>query len=317
MSVRSVSLGRTGLQVSSLCLGTLNFGWRTEEGEAVRLIHQALDAGINFVDSASCFSRERSEEIVGRALAGRRERVVLAAKCYAHDRPEPNARGNGRRHLIATVEAQLMRLQTDHIDLYYIHPDRETPMEEALATLTDLVRAGKIRYIGLSHYRAWEVVEALAIAQRLRLAPVVAEQPFYHLLDRRTEWEMLPMARHFGLGVLPHSPLANGILTGRYRMGRPAPAGSRGEANRWPLEHPAFQSVLEAVERLLPLAEEVGLSLTRLALAWLRAQPGVTAPVIGPRTEAQLSELLDGLEDRLPDAIIRRVDEIVGPGQRA
>lgn len=315
MTIRYVSLGKAGVRVSTLCLGSLNFGWRTDGPEATQIIHRAMDGGITFIDAASCYAKERSEEIVGQALRGRRARAVLATKLYSLAGEGPNQQGNSRPYMIRRVEESLRRLQTDHIDLYLIHPDPETPLAETLRTLDDMVRAGKIRYYGLSHFRAAEVVETLWTCDRLGLEPPIAEQPLYHLLDRRAERELLPACRKFGLAITPHGPLANGLLTGKYSPGAPLPEGSRGAANRWPVDHPAFRPPLETAVQLRVLAEEAGLSLASLALAWLFQQPGVTAPVIGPRTAEQLDGYLQALAVNLPDQLCKRIDQIAPPGQ--
>lgn len=314
MGFQCRNLGKAGVQVSDCCLGALNFGWRTEAVEAERLIHGALAAGINFFDAASCYGREQAEEFVGRALLGRRHTVVLATKTYSLDSSEPNGRGNSRYRLIPLVEGCLRRLQTEWIDLLQVHPDLSTPLEETIRTLDQLVRAGKVRYYGFSHFPAWRIAEALWLCDRLGLEAPVSEQPSYHLLSRRAEVELLPALRHFGLALLPHGPLAGGLLTGKYRLGDEAPPGSRGAANRWPLEHAVFRPALEAVEGLRELAAELGMPMAHLALAWLRQQSGVTAPVIGPRTAAQLEAYLPAWEVTLSGEIMARLDHLVPPG---
>ncbi|HYG56800.1 MAG TPA: aldo/keto reductase, partial [Symbiobacteriaceae bacterium] len=292
MAIAYVKLGWAGVKVSSVCLGCMNFGWRTGEQDAIRMVHQALDAGINFLDTANVYGKGLSETIVGKALKGRRDQVVLATKVHGKMGDGPNDRGNNRFHILQQVDESLRRLQADHIDLYQIHrPDADTPVDETLRTLDDLVKAGKVRYFGLSTFPAWQIVEALWTSDRLGLERIVSEQPPYHLLDRRVEAEVLPLARKFGVAILPWSPLAGGMLTGKYRAGAPMPEDSRG-AHRWKEDEAWYQKRLATVEKLVPLAEEMGVSLTQFALAWVMHQPGVTSPILGPRTTEQLADNL-------------------------
>ncbi len=317
MSYRS--LGRTGVQVSPLCLGAMNFGDPTPEEESIRIIDAALDGGINFIDTANVYNRGESERIVGRALQqnGRRDDVVLATKAHGEMGPGPNERGNSRYHLMRACEDSLHRLQTDHIDLYQIHrPALEIPQDETLRALDDLVRSGKVRYIGCSTHPAWMVMEAIMVSERLGIARYVSEQPPYNLLDRRIENELVPLAQKYGLALLPWSPLAGGILAGRYNDPDAAPQGSR--LDRSGRESPFGQRVtrrgVEVARGLAPIAQEQGLTSSQLALLWCKDQPGITAPIIGPRTIAQLEDALGVLERSLDDETRARLDKLNGPG---
>jgi aryl-alcohol dehydrogenase-like predicted oxidoreductase len=315
------SLGRTGVKVSSLCLGCMMFGGRAGPEEFMRIIDRALDAGINVLDTANVYNRGRSEEIVGEALrrTGRRHQVILATKVHGvMDESDPNARGNSRRHIIAQCEASLRRLQTDYIDLYQIHrPQPDIPIDETLRALDDLVRAGKVRYIGTSTFAAWQVVEALWVSERYGLNRFVCEQPPYNLLDRRVERELLPMARTFGIAVIPWSPLAGGLLTGKYRRGMEPPEDSRFAAvDRNPLYRRRMnERIWDVIEGLEPIAADKGVTLSQFALAWCMAQPGVTSPIIGPRTLEQLEDNLKALEVRITDEDRARIDAVIPPGQ--
>ncbi len=309
-------LGRTGVRVSPLCLGTLNFGGPTSDEEAIRIVDAALDAGINFIDTADVYHGGRSEEAVGRALAGRRDRVVLATKVHGRTGDGPNDQGNSRLHILRACDESLRRLKTDHIDLYQVHrPSPEIPIEETLAALTDLVRAGKVRYIGCSTHPAWMVVEALAASERLGLARYVSEQPPYNLLDRRIENELLPMAVRFGLAILPWAPIAQGVLAGRYPAADALPADSR--AARQPdsiYSRRVTPRGIEAGRAFAALAHGHGLPPAQLALLWCKDQPGVTSPIVGPRTLEQLVDLLPVLGMSLTDEQRTACDAINPPG---
>jgi len=318
------TLGRTGVQVSPLCLGAMMFGaWgNPDHDDSVRIIHRALDAGVNFVDTADVYAQGESEEIVGRALAGRRDEVVLATKAHGQmgqrdGTQGANRQGNSRRWLVREVEDSLRRLQTDWIDLYQVHrPDPTVDTEETLSALTDLQRAGKIRYFGSSTFPAHEVVEGQWIAKERGLSRYVTEQPPYSILVRGVERDLLPVAQQHGMGVLPWSPLAGGWLTGRYRKGQEPPASSRAARipARFDLSLPDNQRKLEAADALAVLAEEAGLSLVHLALAFVLRHPAVTSPIIGPRTMEQLESQLGAVDVVLSDDVLDRIDEIVPPG---
>jgi aryl-alcohol dehydrogenase (NADP+) len=308
------TLGKTGIKVSPYCLGAMMFGaaGNPDHDEGVRIIHKALDAGINFIDTADAYSRGESEEIVGKALKGRRDNVVLATKAHLPMGDDPNQQGNSRRWLTREVEDSLRRLQTDHIDLYQIHrPAPDTDIEETLSALTDLMRAGKVRAIGSSTFPVSEIIEAQWIAERRGLARFRTEQPPYSILNRSIEREVLPACERYGMGAMVWSPLAMGMLTGRYRKGEPQP--DSGRARRFPRQM-SDERRLDAVEQLIPLAEEVGLPLTHMALAFVMAHPGVTSAIIGPRKMEHLDDLLAGSEVSLTDEVLDRIDEIVPPG---
>ncbi|MER7913254.1 aldo/keto reductase [Streptomyces sp. NPDC096068] len=313
-------LGRTGVRVSPLCLGTMMFGARgnTDHADAVRIIHKALDSGVNFVDTADVYSAGESETIVGKALAGgRRENVVLATKFHGGLGDDPNERGNSRRWIVREVENSLRRLGTDWIDLYQVHrPEPETDFDETLGALTDLVRQGKIRYIGTSTFEPSAIVEGQWTAERRGRERVVAEQPPYSLLARGIEREVLPVAQRYGLGVLTWSPLAGGWLSGRYRKGAEQPQSSRSDrqAVRFDIGSPENAAKLDAAEALAQLAEEAGLTLVQLALAFVLEHPAVTSAIIGPRTFEQLEAQLGADRIRLSRDVLDRIDKIVPPG---
>ena len=312
-------LGRTGVQVSPLCLGAMMFGaWgNPDHDDSIKVIHRALDAGINFVDTADVYSAGESEEIVGKALKGRRDSVVLATKVHGsmHE-TDPNMKGNSRRWIIQEVEHSLRRLQTDWIDLYQIHRwDPATDHDETLGALTDLQRAGKIRYLGSSTYPPSAIVEAQWVAEKRGLARFVTEQPPYSILVRGIETEVLPTAQRYGMGVIPWSPLAGGWLSGKYRKGSEM-TGHRAARMpaRYDLSLPGNQAKLELVEQLAQLAEQAGISLIHLALAFVIRHPAVTAAIVGPRTLEQLEGQLGAVDVHLSDEILDAIDAIVPPG---
>jgi aryl-alcohol dehydrogenase-like predicted oxidoreductase len=310
--MRYRSLGRTGIKVSPYALGAMMFGaiGNPDHEDSIRIIHKALDAGINFIDTADMYSRGESEEIVGEALKGRRDDIVLATKLYNPMGDDPNQRGNSRRWIMAEVENSLRRLQTDYIDLYQIHrPDPDTDIEETLSALSDLIHAGKVRAIGSSAMPASEMVEAQWVAERRGLERFRSEQPAYSILNRGIEAEVLPVAQRYGMGTLVWSPLAGGLLTGRIRLGQPT------DLRRATMfKHITDERRVGAVEQLIPLAAEAGMPITHLAMAFVIAHQGVTSAIIGPRTMEQLDDLLASVAVTLTDEIIDRIDEIVPPG---
>ena len=311
-------LGRTGVQVSPLCLGAMMFGeWgNPDHDDSIRIVHRALDAGINFVDTADVYSGGESEEIVGKALAGRRDEIVLATKVHGSMGDDPNRHGNSRRWIVHEVEASLRRLQTDWIDLYQVHrPEPGTDIDETLGALTDLVRQGKIRYLGSSTFQPSQIVEAQWTAERRGRERFACEQPPYSILVRGIEAEVLPVCERYGMGVIPWSPLAGGWLSGRFRKDGDA-TSRRAERlpQRYDLSIPENQRKLDAAEALARLAEEAGMPLVQLALAFVLRHPAVTAPIVGPRTMEQLEGLLGATEVTLPDEVLDRIDEIVPPG---
>jgi aryl-alcohol dehydrogenase-like predicted oxidoreductase len=306
------TLGRTGIKVSPYALGAMMFGaiGNPDHDDSIRIIHKALDAGINFVDTADMYSVGESEEIVGNALKGRRDSVVLATKVYNSMGDDPNQRGLSRRWIIAEVENSLRRLQTEYIDLYQIHrPDPTTDIEETLSALTDLVRSGKVRAIGSSTMPASDIVEAQGVCQRFGFERFRTEQPNYSILNRGIEREVLPVAQRYGMGTLVWSPLAQGLLTGRIRKGQQTDLR---RANYF--KHMSDERRIDAVEELIPMAEEAGIKLTHLAMAFAIAHPGVTSAIIGPRTMEQLDDLLAGADIVLSDDLLDKIDAIVPPG---
>lgn len=313
-------LGRTGVQVSQLTLGAMMFGaWgNPDHDESIRIIHRALDAGINVIDTADVYARGESEEIVGRAIKGRRDDVVLATKFHgAMSDDDPNQGGNSRRWIIRSVEDSLRRLQTDHIDLYQVHrPRPEIDIEDTLSALSDLVHAGKIRYVGTSTFLPSQIVDAQWVARDRRLERPATEQPPYSILAREVERDVLPTAEKFGLGVLPWSPLAGGWLSGRYRRGEAHGESSR--AARQPARHdpssPENKAKLEAVHALQELADQAGVSLIHLALGFVLKHPAISSAIIGPRTLEQLESQLGAEKIDLPADVLDRIDEIVPPG---
>jgi aryl-alcohol dehydrogenase-like predicted oxidoreductase len=313
-------LGRTGVEVSPLCLGAMMFGaWgNSDHDESIRIIHRALDAGINFIDTADVYSRGESEEIVGKALqSGRRESVVLATKVHGSMGDDPNERGSSRRWIVREIESSLRRLRTDWIDLYQIHrPEPDTDIDETLGALTDLVRAGKVRYIGSSTFPASRIVEAQWVAERRGRERFVCEQPPYSLLARGVESDVLPTCRRHGIGVIPWSPLAGGWLSGRYRRGVDIDLSPRARVvpRRYDMSLPENQRKLDAADALGRLADEAGLTLVHLALAFVIRHPAVTAAIIGPRTMDHLESQLGAAEVELADDVLDRVDDIVEPG---
>jgi aryl-alcohol dehydrogenase-like predicted oxidoreductase len=312
-------LGRTGVQVSTLCLGCMMFGRRTSPDDSYAIIDRALDAGLNFVDTADVYARGLSEEITGEALRrnGRRDRVVLATKVHGRMADDdPNAAGNSRRHIVAACEASLKRLKTDYIDLYQIHrPESPTPIDETLRALDDLVRSGKVRYIGTSTYGAWQVVESLWASKELGLNRFISEQPPYNILDRRIERELVPMARTFGIGLIPWSPIAGGLLSGKYRRGEPVPADSRYATENNPIyKERLIDRVYDVVERLDAMAQSKDCTMVQLAVAWVLAQAAITSPIVGPRTLPQMEEYLGAVSVKLSSADLETIDQLVPPG---
>ncbi len=312
-------LGRTGVHVSPLCLGCLNFGHPTPEADSIGIIHQALDAGINFLDTADMYVAGESERIVGKALAsGRRARVILATKVHFPTSDDPNDRGNSRRHILNAVEASLRRLNTDWIDLYQIHrPVFDMPQEETLRALDHLVRQGKVRYIGCSTFPAWMVMEALALSDRHGWARYATEQPPYNLLDRRIENELVPLALRYNLGLLTWSPLAMGLLAGRYPAADALPPDSRAGRMGWVYADRVTPGAVAAARRFVELAGAHGLEPAPLALRWVLDQPGITAAITGPRTAAHLETALAALELAIPPEMAATLDELYPPGSHA
>jgi len=314
------TLGRTGMRVSPLCLGAMMFGaWgNPDHDECVRIIHGALEAGINFIDTADVYSGGESEEIVAKALTGgRREGVILATKVHAPMGADPNMAGNSRRWIVRAVEASLRRLHTDWIDLYQIHrPDPSCDIDDTLGALSDLVHQGKVRAIGCSTFPADQIVEAHWVSERRSRERFACEQPPYSILARGVEAAVLPTCQRHGMGVIAWSPLNGGWLTGRYRRDAPLPEGGRASRlpERFAPERPEVARKLEAVEVLVELAQDAGVPLTHLALAFVLTHPAVTAAIIGPRTMEHLLGTLGAAEVALTDDVLDRIDAVVAPG---
>lgn len=310
-------LGSSGVRVSRICLGTMMFGGATGEADAATIIEQAFDAGINFVDTANIYAKGESERIVGRAIRGRRPHVVLATKASAKVGEGPNERGSSRFHLANELEASLRRLQTDYIDIWYLHqPDPLTPLEESLRTIDDAVRQGKVRYAGCSNYWAWQMVEGLGTAARRGYVPFACAQPLYNICNRDIERELLPACARHGVGVVSYSPLARGVLTGKYQPGAEYPADSRAARNDPRLLQTELrEESLLIAERLRALADRHGRPLSQFAIAWVLDNPLVTSVILGPRTLEQFHDNLQALEVRLTEEDEAEIDALVPPGE--
>ncbi len=312
------SLGRTGVMVSPLCLGAMNFGGPTTEEDSIKILNRALEGGINFIDSANSYNAGESERILGRALKqnGQRDRLVLATKVFSRVGEDPNDGGASRWHILKSCEDSLRRLQTDHIDLYQLHrPSATIPQDETLRAFDDLVRAGKVRYIGCSTHPAWKVMEALAISEKHHLARYISEQPPYNMLDRRIENELVPLCQQYGLAILPWSPLAMGMLAGRYPADGTLPQGSRAaRAGSGPIVERVTPRAVEVGWKVAELAKARGLSAAQFSLLWCKDQAGITAPIIGPRTLAHLEDFLPVMEMKLAEEDRAACDALVHPG---
>lgn len=310
------SLGRTGVKVSALCLGAMNFGGPTDEEEAVRILNAALEGGINFIDTSNNYTKGESERILGRwlASAGHRDEIILATKCFRPVGELPNDEGGSRYHIIKACEDSLRSLQTDHIDLYQLHrPAFDIPQDETLRAFDDLVRSGKVRYIGSSTFPAWYLMEALATSDRMNLARYISEQPPYNLLDRRIENELIPLCQKHGLAVIPWSPIGGGVLAGRYLNQEGYPDGSR--AARASIFRERINSRANQIAaQLAEMAQERGMTAAQLALLWVKEQPGITAPITGPRTLAHLQGALEIADKTLDEADRNIFDQMVPPG---
>src|SRR5690349_16081645 len=290
------SLGRTGVMVSSLCLGVMNFGGVTNEEDSIVMIDRAIDAGINFIDTANVYNAGESEKVLGKALRanGKRDLIVLATKVNGVVGEGQNDRGISRYHIIKACDDSLRRLQTDHIDLYQLHrPSLTIPQDETLRALDDLVRAGKVRYIGCSTFPAWMVMEGLATSEKYSLVRFISEQPPYNLLDRRIENELVPLCQKYGIAILPWSPLAGGILAGRYNSNGSNshfPEGSRAQRTGAMFQDRVTDQGRDVAQEVSRLAQERGLTASQFALLWVKDQPGITSPILGPRTMAHLED---------------------------
>ena len=310
-------LGRTGVLVSPLCLGAMNFGAPTNADDSMAIINRALEGGINFIDTANVYNAGESERIVGRALKenGKRDKVVLATKVHNRMGDGPNDRGDSRYHIVKACEDSLKRLQTDHIDLYQLHrPPMSNAQDETLRAFDDLVHAGKVLYIGSSTFPAWMLMEALAISEKQNLARYVTEQPPYNLLDRRIENELVPLCQKYEIAILPWSPLAGGMLAGRYPPGAEIASDTRAARPGNPLRPRLSDLGRQVSARVGELAKERGLTSAQFAMLWTKDQPGITAPIIGPRSLEQLESFLPVMDMKLSDADRKLFDELVHPG---
>lgn len=314
-------LGRTGLQVSRLCLGTMTFGFQSEEKAAVAIMDRAFEAGVTFFDTADVYplgapagSQGRTEEIVGRWLAGRRDRIILATKCFGRTGPSRWDQGNSRKHILDAVDASLKRLGTDYIDLYQLHgPDPETPIDETLRALEDVVRAGKVRYVGCSNFLAYQVARAIGRSEAMGVVRFDSVQPRYNMLFREIERELLPLCLEEGIGVIPYNPIAGGLLSGKHNPAAGPEEGSRftlGTAAQRYQDRYWHEGMFETVEQLRPIAQEAGMSLPQMAVAWVMANPAITAPIIGASRPEQLEDTLKAAETPMAPELKQRLDDL-------
>lgn len=310
------ALGNSGLKVSPICLGTMQFGKLTEQAEAGRIVASAREAGINFIDTASSYAAGKGEEMVGELLTSDRDRWVIATKVGSRTGPGPNEDGTSRRQIRAAIDRSLQRLRTDRVDLYYLHrDDPETPLDESLGAIGELIRSGKVLHWGLSNFHGWRLAEAIGLAKELGIPRPIALQPYYHALNRQAEAELLPAAAHFGLGVVPYSPLARGVLTGKYLPGQPPPPESRAGRNDVELMGREWrEGSLAIVQELRRHAEARGMTTGQLAVNWLLSNSIVTAILAGPRTFEQWSEYLGALDHGFGAEDAALVDRLVPPG---
>ncbi len=312
-------LGKTGLRVSPICLGTMMFGGPTEESESIRIMHKALDSGVNFIDTANMYTAGNSEIAVGKAIAGRRDDVVVATKGRQKIGEGPNDWGAGRGHLIRELDRSLKRLNTDYVDLYYVHaPDEETPIEESLRALDDMVRCGKVRYIACSNFRAWRLCEALWTSDKLNLSSFICVQPLYNIVNRDIEVELLPLCKEHGIGVVSYSPLARGILSGKYKPGEAYPEGSRAARNDKRMQQAELRDAsLEISQKITTHCAKKGVAPTQFALAWILANPTLTSVILGPRTMEQYDDNAGCLNVEITLEDEAFIDSLVPPGEHS
>lgn len=313
------NLGRAGVKVSPLCLGTMMFGGPTDAAESTRIIHKAIDLGINFIDTADIYNAGKSEEVVGQALEGKRDRVVLATKGRQPMGTGPNDQGAGRLHMMSALHASLRRLKTDVIDLYYVHtPCYDTPVEETVRTLEDMVRSGKVHYIACSNYRAWRLMEALGVQDRLNMHRFSCVQPLYNIVNRDIEVELLPLCKEHGIGVVSYSGLARGILSGKYKTGQPFPEGSRAARNDKRMKEAELRDEsLDVAAQLDDYCRGRGMSLSHFALAWILANPIMTSVILGPRTMEQFDDNVGSLNVNVTAEDEAFVDSVIPPGEHS
>ncbi len=313
------TLGRSGLKVSPLCLGTMNFGGPTDETAAVRIVGRARESGINFIDTADAYSAGRSEEITGRAIAANRDEWVLATKLANPMAPDANGGGLSRKWIMRAIEHSLRRLGTDYVDVYYLHKeDHATPLPETLRAMADLIHHGKIRYFGVSNYRAWRVARICELCDQMAIDRPVASQPYYHALNRTAETEHLPACDNYGLGVVTYSPLARGVLTGKYQPGATPPDGSRAaRKDRRMMQTEWHEDALRIAQKLRDHAEARGMALSHWAIAWVLNNCLVTSVIGGPRTEAQWDDYLSAINVSVTAEDENFLDVLVAPGHPA
>ncbi len=325
--MKHTRLGRTGLQVSRLCLGTMTFGFQSDEKTATAIMDKAFAGGVTFFDTADVYplgapagAQGRTEEIVGKWLEGRRDRVVLATKCFGRTGPSRWDQGNSRKHILDAVDASLRRLQTDYIDLYQLHgPDPDTPIDETLRALEDMVRSGKVRYVGCSNFQAYQLARAIGRSEAMNVVRFDCIQPRYNMLFREFERELFPLCREEGIGVIPYNPIAGGLLSGKHNPDAGPEEGSRftlGTAAGRYQDRYWHEGMFRTVEQLRPIAAEAGMSMTQLALAWVMANPVITAPIIGASRPEQLDDSLKAAETPLDAEIKQRIDDLTAEYRR-
>ncbi len=306
-----LSLGRSGLQVSRVCMGTMTFGDQADEETSKQMVQRALDEGVNFFDTADMYQTGLSEEILGRALKGHRDEVVVATKVFNPMGPGPNDRGLSRKHILKAMDDSLRRLQMDYVDLYQLHqPDYRTPLEETLAAMDQLVREGKTRYVGISNYAAWQICQALWICDRRDFAPIISVQPMYNLIARGIDQELLPFCREFGLGVMVYNPLAAGLLTGKHKKGAPPAEGTRFAKKEMYRDRFWHDELFDATEKLQRVAKQFGLSMVELSLQWILAQPDVTCVIVGASRMEHLEQNLAACRGALPAGAAEECDRV-------
>lgn len=312
-------LGKAGVKVSRLCLGTMMFGGQTSDDDSIQIIHRAVDEGINFLDTADIYNKGQSEVVVGRAIANRRDRVILATKGRQPMGEGPNDSGASRAHLTAALEASLKRLKTDFVDIYYTHtPDYETPIEETLRTIDDMIHSGKVRYVACSNFRAWRLCEALWVSDKLNLNRFACVQPLYNIVNRDIEIELLPLCQEHGVGVVSYSPLARGMLTGKYRPGESFPADSRAARNDKRMKETELREESFVIaQKIAEHCRQKGVAPSQFALAWCLANPIITAVILGPRTKEQFDDHLACQSVNITEADERFIDSLVPPGEHS
>ena len=319
MSIEYRQLGKTGLKVSPICLGTMMFGGPTNEADSIEMMHSAIDQSINFIDTANIYNAGESEVVVGKALVDRRDEVVLATKAGQKMGDGPLDKGSSRKHLMFALEESLRRLQTDYIDLYYIHtPDYETPLEETMRTLDDMVTSGKVRYIACSNFRTWKLAEATLTSERHHLNQFCCVQPLYNIVNRDVEVDLLPYCQNNGLGVVSYSPLARGILTGKYQIGEAAPEGSRASRNDVRMKQAEWRDdSLQVATELKNYCDKKNVSCSQFALAWVLANPILSSVIIGPRTKEQFADNMHALEVKIDSQDEAFIDSLVPRGEHS